>query len=359
MARRDYYNTLGVKKTASQDELKRAYRALALKYHPDRNPEDVDAQRRFQEIAEAWEVLGDPQARATYDRLGPFFKANGQPPTPDELGEYLTDTIGGWFGKRGDNAPGEDIRYTLTVELEEVLTGVEKEVQVPRQCTCTRCGGEGADPDEGRRDCEPCEGTGKATGRRFLRQTCARCDGRGWVTIKKCTRCDGEGRHGSEDALKVKVPAGVATGQKLKVRGKGNDGHGDGTPGDLYVIVNVAEHELFQRRGPDLLCELPITFIEAALGAQVLIPTLSGSMKIRIPPGTSSGKILRLSGEGLPVPKQRDKRGDLHMQVGVEIPDALNADQRAALEEFDRRTGPEAHPRRAAFDAAVTGRTEG
>jgi len=352
----DYYNVLGVKKTADQDELKRAYRKLAMKYHPDRNPEDVEAERRFHEIAEAWEVLGDPQKRAQYDKLGPFFKANGQPPTPEELGEYFTDAIGGIFGRSKDNQPGEDLRFTLTVELEETLEGVDKEIAVPRQVTCTRCGGVGADPEGGRHDCESCAGTGKASGRRLFRQTCARCDGRGWVTVKKCENCDGSCRMGSEEHLKVKVPRGVATGQKLKVRGKGSDGLGDGAPGDLYVIVNVAEHALFARRGPDLTCELPITFNEAALGAEVRVPTLEGSTTIRIPPGTSSGKILRLSGQGLPIPKKKGKRGDLHLQVTVEIPATLSTEQKAALERFAELTDADAHPRRADFDRAVSQR---
>ncbi|HJN75759.1 MAG TPA: J domain-containing protein [Myxococcota bacterium] len=356
MARSDYYNVLGVRKTADQDELKRAYRALAMKYHPDRNPDDVEAERRFHQISEAWEVLGDPQKRAQYDRLGPFYKPNGQPPTPDELGEYLSDAIGGIFGRSKNNQPGDDLRFTLVVELEEVLTGVEKEINVPRQATCTRCGGVGADPDGGRRDCEPCEGTGKATGRRLFRQSCARCDGRGWVIVKKCTACAGTCRAGSEERLKVKVPRGVATGQKLKVRAKGNDGLGDGAPGDLYVIVNVADHPLFGRRGPDLTCELPITFNEAALGAEVRVPTIEGTTTIRIPPGTSSGKILRLSGQGLPLPKKKEGRGDLHLQVVVEIPAALSPEQKAALERFAELTGAEAHPRRADFDRAVDSR---
>lgn len=356
MARKDYYNVLGVKKTADQDEVKRAYRALAKKYHPDRNPEDVEAERRFHEIAEAWEVLGDGQKRAQYDRLGPFYKANGQPPTPDELGEYFSDAIGGIFGRRKDNQPGDDLRFTLVVELEEVWTGAEKEISVPRQTTCTRCGGVGADPEGGRQDCGSCDGSGKASGRRLFRQGCARCDGRGWVTVKKCDNCGGSCRSGSEEHLKVKVPVGVATGQKLKVRGKGNDGLGDGSPGDLYVIVNVADHALFGRRGPDLTCELPITFDEAALGAEIRIPTLEGSTTIRVPAGTSSGKILRLSGKGLPLPKKKGSFGDLHLQVVVEIPATLSVQQKAALERFAELTGAEAHPRRADFDRAVSNR---
>ncbi len=356
MARRDYYNVLGVKKASSPDEIKRAFRALALKYHPDRNPDDVEAERRFREITEAWEVLGDPQKRAQYDRLGAFYKPNGQPPSPDELGEYFTEALGSIFGKRADNQPGEDLRYTLTLELEEVLTGGEHSISVPRQVACTRCGGDTADPDGGRKDCEPCEGSGKAVGRRLFRQTCARCDGRGFVVVKKCEKCEGSGRHGSEDVLKVKVPAGVATGQKLKLRGKGNEGFGDGAPGDLFVIVNIADHPLFSRRGADLICELPITFAEAALGAEVRVPTLEGATTIRVPAGTSSGKVLRLSGQGLPLPKQKGRRGDLHLQVVVEIPDQLSPQQREALLGFAELAGADAHPKRAEFDRSVLGR---
>lgn len=353
MARRDYYNVLGVKKTASQDEIKRAFRTLAMKYHPDRNPDDVEADRRFREVAEAYEVLGDPESRAKYDRMGPFFKPNGGPPTPEELQEFVSDALNGLFGRKPGNKPGEDLKYTLALSLEDVAAGIEREVQVARQCKCTRCKGLGADPEGGREECQACGGSGKSATRRWLRQSCARCDGVGFVTTKKCTKCDGEGRHGSEETLKVKVPPGVATGQKLKLRGKGNDGHGDGQAGDLYVVINVADHELFRRRGADLLCELPVTYAEAAQGSDVCVPTLEGVATVRVPPGTASGQVLRLSGRGLP---RKKGRGDLHLQVVIEVPRSLDSDQKKALTEYAALLGPQAHPLRAAFDLKVADR---
>jgi molecular chaperone DnaJ len=354
MARRDYYNVLGVKKTASQDEIKRAFRTLAMKYHPDRNPEDVEAERRFREVAEAYEVLGDPETRNKYDRMGPFFKPNGGPPTPDELQDFVSDALSGLFGRKAGNRPGEDLKYTLALTLEEVATGIERDVVVARQCRCTRCKGLGADPDGGRQDCESCGGSGKSATRRWLRQSCARCDGMGFVTTKKCDKCEGEGRHGSEETLKVKVPAGVATGQKLKLRAKGNDGYGDGQPGDLYVVVNVADHDLFRRRGADLLCELPVNFVEAATGADIKVPTLEGVATVRVPPGTASGQVLRLSGRGL---ARKKGRGDLHLQVVIEVPKGLDSAQIEALKHYAGLTGPEAHPLRAAFDLKVADRS--
>ncbi|MCB9762299.1 MAG: molecular chaperone DnaJ [Alphaproteobacteria bacterium] len=354
MARRDYYNILGVKRSATPEEIKKAFRGLALRYHPDRNPDDLDAERRFREIVEAYECLSDPEKRAMYDRMGPFYKPDGRPLTPDELGELVTDALGSLFGKKPDDRPGEDLRYTLTVTLEEVGEGVERTIVVPRQVRCGRCKATGAHPDGGRQPCDACEGSGKSPTRRIFRTSCARCDGRGYILVKACDRCGGEGRHGSEEHLKVRVPPGVATGQKLKLRHKGNDGHGAGVPGDLLVLIEVAEHGLFRRRGADLLCEVPVSFPEAALGARVRVPTLTGPTTILVPPGTPSGKILRLTGRGLPR-LDRKGRGDLHLRVLVEIPSRLSAQQRAAVESLSDLTDERSHPLRAAYLEAIGG----
>ena len=356
MARRDYYNILGVKRTATPSEIKKAFRGLALQYHPDRNPDDIDADRRFQEIVTAYEVLQDPEQRRKYDRMGPFYKPNGQPPTPEEMSEILNDALGGIFRRKKGGEQGEDLKYTLSVSLEEVATGVERVIEVPRKIICRTCGGDGADPEAGRKDCDACDGSGRSKSRRFLTSECARCDGRGYVVVSKCPRCDGAGRHGMEDRLKVRVPKGVATGQKLKLRGRGNAPKGDATYGDLYVIVNVSEHDLFRRRGADLICEIPVTFAEAALGSEVAVPTLDGNTTIRVPPGTSSGKLLRLTGRGLPRTDRRSQ-GDLHLKILVEIPESLSPDQKRALERFTESLKADAHPRRQAFDAAVQERS--
>jgi len=351
LARRDYYNVLGVKKTASIDDIKRSFRALALKYHPDRNPEDVDAEQRFREIAEAWEVLGDPEKRAMYDRLGPFYKPDGKPPTPDELKDFVTDTLGNFFGRNPRNEPGADIKVNCRVTLSQVATGDETVVEVARQVRCGRCDGSGAAADGGKKTCENCQGSGKGSGR-ILRARCSRCAGMGYIVIKKCETCSGEGRHGSNDRLKVKIPKGVATGQKLKVRAKGHDGLGDGVPGDLLVLVDVDEHAVFRRRGEDLICDLPLPYALSVLGGTVAVPTLQGQTEIQVPPGTSQGKTLRLSGKGLPATKGR-RTGDLHFKVLIDLPKNLNSTQRAMLQAYSDSLHVEQHPASAAFERAL------
>ncbi len=355
MARLDYYAVLGVARDATPDEIKKSFRQLALQYHPDRNPDDVDAERRFREVAEAYQCLSDPDERLRYDKLGPLYRPDGKPPTPDDVNTFVKDALAGLFGRRANQERGEDLRYTLTVSLEEVGTGVEREIDVNRRVACKRCDATGADPEGGRKTCERCGGSGKSGARFSLRPECPHCDGRGFTTVKRCTRCGGEGRHDRQDALKVKVPQGVATGQKLKLRGKGNDGRNAGSTGDLYVLVNVAEHALFLRRGDDLLCEAPLLLTEAALGVDLLVPTLEGSTTIRIPPGTPSGKIFRLAGRGLPNLESR-RRGDLHVKVNVEVPTAIGERERAALQALASQVSAAAHPQRRAWDEQLRAR---
>lgn len=353
MPRRDYYAILGVERSASPDEIKRAFRALAMQYHPDRNPDDADAEQRFREVKEAWEVLGDAEQRARYDRLGPFYRPDGRPPSPDEVSTVVGEALAGLFRRRPTPEKGEDLRYQLSLRLEEAALGCERVIELRRMGPCRRCQGSGAEPGEGgTRTCDFCQGAGQ-TGGRLLKTECPRCDGRGFLVVRRCTSCEGRGRAEDAESLKVRVPPGVATGQKLKLRGKGNlPRRGTGKPGDLYVLVEVMEHELFTRRGQDLLCEVPITFAEAALGADVAVPTLDGTTAIRIPPGTPSGQVFRLTGRGLPTPGDRG-RGDLHYRVVVEVPAALGEAERRLLGELDGRLGAGAHPRREAFDARL------
>lgn len=354
MATRDLYNVLGVPRNASQDDIKKAYRTLARKWHPDRNPDDASAAERFRDINEAYRTLSDAGNRKRYDRLGPLYREDGRPPRPEDVNEALTNVFGGIF-RRGRSERGDDLRYTVSLTLEEVATGAEKSIVVPRRVHCNSCAGDGA-LAEHQQKCSACNGTGKG-GTRFFRSTCYHCEGRGYTFTKPCPTCSGDGLRHLDDTLIVKVPPGVAAGQKLKLANKGNQPRGDGAAGDLYVIVSVEDHALFRRRGDDLLVDLPLRFDELALGADVPVPTLDGSTTIRIPEGSEPGKVLRLSGRGLPR-VGRNGRGDLHLQLQLELPNSLDELQRQAVQALARSLPAEAHPRRAAFDRAVETRTE-
>ncbi|MCB9687322.1 MAG: J domain-containing protein [Alphaproteobacteria bacterium] len=350
MATRDYYNILGIGRDASSDDVKRAYRVLARRWHPDRNQHDADAQQRFKDITEAYRTLSDPDKRVRYDKLGPLYTEDGRPPRPEDLNQVANTVWGNLFRWRS-TAKGEDLRYTVSVTLEEVVTGCEKEVVVPRQVRCRTCDGEGATA-EGRERCEVCKGSGRASGPRLLRTDCYHCSGRGFTVASPCPDCHGDGRLGVEDTLRIKVPEGVATGQKLKIVGKGNAPRGSGDAGDLLVIVSVADHALFRRRGDDVMLDLPLTFPELCLGADVTVPTLEGSTTIRIPAASPPGKVLRLANRGLPK-VGRSARGDLHIQLVLEVPPSLDEGQRQGLERWAGDLPPTAHPRRALFDKLV------
>ncbi len=355
MARRDYYIVLGVSRTVSQEDLKRAFRGLALQYHPDRNPDDPDATRRFREISEAYQVLSDPEQRARYDKLGPLFRMDGRPPTPEDLNAFVADALAGLFGRRRPGDKGEDLKYTLTVTLEEAGLGTHKEIELRRRVPCTRCEATGAEPGVGRSPCPACEGSGKSQARRLFRSECPRCDGRGFLVVEKCKRCEGAGVRDDTERFRVRVPAGVATGTKLKLRGKGSFPRGDGPPGDLVVLMDVEDHALFRRRGADLFLEAPLTYAEATLGTELTVPTLDGQTRIRVPAGSPSGKIFRLSGRGLH--QDRGKPGDLHVKVVVEVPTNLSPAARRALDALQAALPAQAHPGRSAWDAALLGRS--
>jgi molecular chaperone DnaJ len=353
VAYHDLYNVIGVSRSASQDEIKKAYRKLALQYHPDRTGNDLEAAQRFKDITKAYKVLSDSDERARYDRLGMLYTHDGRPPRPDELNETIGAIVGRWFG-RNKHQKGDDLRYTLTLDLESVAIGVNREIVAPRTTRCGTCKGDGSAVDNGKQVCTVCTGTGRSQGR-LLRTNCYHCDGRGFVVVKPCGDCAGKGLITADEALMVKVPAGVATGQKLKLSGKGNAPSGTGPEGDLYVIINIAEHPLFRRRGEDVLVELPLTFAELALGADVEVPTLDGSTTIRVPPGTPPGRIFRLGGRGLPQ-VGHTTCGDMHIQVSLEVPEDLEPAQREALETWAHALAPSSHPRRQAFDDAVRAR---
>jgi molecular chaperone DnaJ len=344
MARKDYYTVLGVGKNATEEELKRAFREAAKKWHPDRNPGNPEAEQRFREVAEAWEVLGDPEQRARYDRLGPLFTPNGRPPSTEDLNDFVRDTLNGLLGRKKGHRNGDDIKFTATIQLEEAASGCERTLKVSRKLVCKSCIGSG-DAKEGRQPCSSCGGSGKSATRRFLRNDCAACDGKGYRSPGRCGVCSGAGIVSMEDSLKVKVPPGVATGQKLKVKGKGDESATGGSSGDLLVILSVEDHPIFRRRGADLLCDAPITYIEAVLGVDLRVPTLDGTTTIRVPPGTPSGRSFRLPGRGMPG-LGGSGRGDLHVRVQLEVPANLSAEQRGSLAAFAERLGPDNHPQR-------------
>jgi molecular chaperone DnaJ len=354
VSRHDYYAVLGVRRDAETEDIKKAYRALARQFHPDRNPNDGDAERRFREVTEAYETLREPVQRDRYDRLGPLYRADGRPPTPEDLSEIVGEALGSLFRKKAPEQ-GEDLRYTLRVPLETVASGGTQMIEVRRQTRCGRCTGDGADPDGGSRTCEHCGGTGKSPTRRVFRTSCPHCEGHGQITVVQCTGCTGTGRLEQLESLKVTLPRGVATGQKLKISGKGNAPRIGDVVGDLFVIISVDDHPLFQRRASDLYVEVPITFAEAALGANIEVPTIDGKTTIRVPPGTESGKVFRLAGRGLPALKG-GRKGDLHLRVEVEVPEGLTKQAKAALQTLDDVLGPDYHPKRQAFSQHLKNR---
>lgn len=365
--KRDYYEVLGVSRDATIDEIKKAYRRLALQYHPDRNPGNKEAEEKFKEIAEAYEVLSDPEKRALYDRYGhaAFDRAAtttaqqgssfGGFHDPFEIfrevfgtGSIFDELFGTGQTTGYASTQGEDIHYDLTLTLEEVATGCEKEVQIRRAVPCPHCNGAGAEPRSGYTTCRTCRGHGfveQQLGGFFrFRQTCPDCRGEGRVIRTPCSKCGGEGRIYKLETVHLRIPAGVDNETQLRVSGKGHAGLRGGPSGDLYVHVHIQEHELFKRRGDDLVIELPISFPMAALGGEVQVPTLAGIERLSIPPGTQPGTVFRLKSKGLPNVRGYG-RGDLLVRITIDVPKHLTAEQRRKLEEFARACGEDTYPR--------------
>ncbi len=349
MTDRDYYNVLGLSRSATPEQVKRAYRRLAMRWHPDRNLGDPVAERRFKEVHAAYRVLSDPLERERYDRLGPLFQPDGGPPRPDVLRDAVRRAWNDLVGRKVD---GEAIHYTLRLDLEDAARGIHREVVVPRRIHCPDCKGLGA-PVADRHTCGACKGSGRANN--LLRSRCFHCDGRGFVIDTPCGTCAGGGLVEREEAITVKVPAGVDTGTRLRVAERGHCPSGDGPPGDLLVLVDVADHALFRRDGGDLRVTLPLPLSEAILGADVPVPTLDGATWIRIPPGTPHGHVLRLGGRGMPDPRG-DRRGDLLVEVELELPQDLSTDEQAMLARWAEQLDGARHPRRRAWNDAVEAR---
>ncbi|MBO9718436.1 MAG: molecular chaperone DnaJ [Pseudoxanthomonas sp.] len=360
MSKRDYYEVLGVARDASDEELKKAYRRCAMKHHPDRNPGDSAAEAAFKECKEAYEVLSDAAKRRAYDAHGhaafEHGMGGGGGPGPD-MGDIFGDIFGTIFGGAGGGRAarrGADIGYVMELDLEEAVAGIEKRIEIPTLSECGLCKGSGSE-DGKVETCNTCHGRGQVRFQRgifTMQQACPECGGRGQVVRNPCKECHGAGRIEDEKVLSVKIPAGVDSGDRIRLTGEGEAGPPGTPPGDLYVEVRVREHEIFRRDGDDLHCEVPIRISQAALGDTVNVPTLDGEAEIRIPAETQAGKVFRLRGKGVKSVRSRSA-GDLYCRVVVETPINLTAEQRELLEKFEATfTGEEGRrhsPRSATF----------
>ncbi|MGZ5503986.1 MAG: molecular chaperone DnaJ [Chthoniobacterales bacterium] len=370
--KRDYYEVLSVSREATEEEIKRSYRKLAVKFHPDKNPGDAKAEENFKELGEAYDVLMDADKRAAYDRYGHAAFAQGGGGfgrggfhDPFDIFREVFGGGGGGMGggifetffgggaqvDREGRQRGSDLRYDMQITLEEAAFGVEKEIEVRKLDTCTKCQGKGAESGSRTINCPSCGGRGQViSSRGFFQvsQTCPRCRGSGQIIEKPCRACDGEGRVEKMSRIKLKIPAGIQEGSRLRSTRNGEAGIRGGPPGDLYVVIHVKEHEIFRRDDDDLYCELPVPFTLAALGGEVPVPTLQGKANLKVPAGTQSGQIFKLRGKGIMNVNGRD-RGDLLARLIVEVPTLLNADQRRKLEEFHELCGEENTPIRRSF----------
>lgn len=369
-SKRDYYEVLGVNRNATQEEIKRAFRRLARQHHPDVNPNDAEAEARFKEIAEAYEVLRDPDRRAQYDYFGRT--APGGAPAGDFWEEFggFDSLFDAFFGgprtraRRAGPSRGSDLRYDLEITLEEVATETQRTIHAERLQTCDACEGTGSRSKSADRPCPTCGGTGRTQqvtatpfGRLSTVTACRACGGTGRVVGDPCPRCGGTGRRLGEVEIPVSIPPGVEDGVSLRIEGEGEAGERGAPAGDLYVVVHVKEHEIFERRGRDLYCEMPIPFTTAALGGPVTVPTLDGSEEVVVPAGSQTGKEIVVRGGGLP-DVQTGVRGSLHVRVRVVTPRRLSERQRELLEEFAREGGDQLDEEKgwfARFRDALTG----
>ena len=373
VTKRDYYEVLGVSKSATADELKKAYRKLAVQHHPDKNPGDHTAEEKFKELGEAYDVLMDDDKRAAYDRMGHAAFAQGTAGPRggggfhdpfDIFREVFGAGGGGVFeqffggGGMGGSAQGEggrqrgsDLRYDLQIRLEEAAFGCEKEIEIEKLDACSKCNGTGAEPGSKVTTCPTCRGRGQVIASRGffqVAQTCPRCRGTGQAIANPCKPCEGEGRVEGRTRIKLKSPAGIDDGSRLRSSRNGEAGMRGGPPGDLYVVIHIKEHEVFEREEENLYCEVPIRFTTAALGGEVSVPTLEGKAALKIPAGTQSGTTFKLRGKGVPT-LNSSQRGDLMVRVLVEVPSKLGSEQRKKLEEFADLCGDENTPLHKSF----------
>ncbi|MGB1238356.1 MAG: molecular chaperone DnaJ [Pseudomonadales bacterium] len=361
MSKQDYYEILGVDRNASDRDIKKAFRRQAMKYHPDRNPGDAEAEAKFKELNEANEVLSDSQKRAAYDQYGHAGleggmggMGGGAQGFSDVFGDVFGDIFGGGGSRQSSVQRGADLRYTMSLTLEEAIRGIEKTIKVNTLAGCDTCDGSGAKPGTSTNTCQTCGGVGQVRmqqGFFSVQQTCPSCRGEGRTITDPCTSCRGQGRVNKDKKLSVKIPAGVDTGDRVRLTGEGEAGGNGGPSGDLYVQVEVQQHDIFERDGRHLYCEVPISFVDAALGGELQVPTLDGRVKLKIPAETQTGKMFRLREKGVK-PVRGGAVGDLMVKVLVETPINLSSKQKELLREFQETTeeGQKKHsPKRQSF----------
>ena len=368
MAKRCYYEILGVSRNAAEKDLKSAYRKLAKECHPDMNPGDKNAEKKFREASEAYEVLKDPQKRAAYDQFGhAAFDGAGAGPGfgPDfssSMSDIFDDLFGEFMGGRrssgrtGGRERGSDLRYNLEISLSDAYNGKHAQIRVPTSVTCETCSGSGAKEGTTPSNCPTCQGMGKvraSQGFFTIERTCPACHGRGQVITDPCADCNGSGRVTKERVLSVNIPAGVEDGTRIRLAGEGEAGMRGGPTGDLYIFLSIEPHEIFQRDGADIFCRVPISMTKAALGGTIEVPTVDGGRtRVKIPEGTETGKQFRLRGKGMPVLRSK-ATGDMYIQVEVETPKKLSKRQRELLEEFERESGGDTSPHSDGFFARM------
>jgi len=368
MAKRDYYEVLEVERTVNAGDLKAAYRKLAMKWHPDRNPGNKDCEHKFKEINEAYDVLKDDQKRAAYDRFGHAAFEQGGAGGAHGFGADFASSFSDIFedlfgmgggrrgGGRGGRERGADLRYNMEITLEEAYVGKTAQVRIPTSVTCEACSGSGAKAGSKPKTCATCHGAGKVRhtqGFFTLERTCVACQGRGQVIDNPCPNCAGSGRVTRERTLSVNVPAGVEDGTRIRLAGEGEAGVRGGGQGDLYIFLSIAPHQFFQRDGADLHCRVPISMVTAALGGGFDVPTIDGGKtRVKVPDGTQSGRRFRLGGKGMPVLRARET-GDMYVQVLVETPQKLTKRQKELLQEFEQQSSSETQPEAAGFFSKV------
>jgi molecular chaperone DnaJ len=365
MSKRDYYEVLGVARTATDVELKAAFRKLAMQHHPDRNPGDKDCEHRFKELNEAYDVLKDGDKRAAYDRFGhaAFEHGGGGHGFGADFASSFADIFDDLFGmggRRGGRSSGRergaDLRYNMEITLEEAFIGKAAQIRIPTSVTCEACSGSGAKPGTRPHACKTCNGQGRvrhAQGFFTLERTCPSCHGRGQVIEDPCPSCSGSGRVTRERTLSVNIPAGVEDGTRIRLAGEGEAGVRGGPAGDLYIFLSLSAHEFFQRDGADLHCRVPISMVTAALGGAFEVPTIDGGKtKVKVPEGTQSGRRFRLQSKGMPVLRSK-QTGDMYVQVVVETPQSLTKRQKELLMEFEQMSSRDTHPESAGFFARV------